>query len=147
MMRRQSGIAVPLFALASSHGWGIGEFADLPVFSKWLNEAGQSLVQILPVQEMPPVESSPYSAMTAMALDPLYISMRDLPDFAGLGGELALDDAERLEVARLQGLSRVEYPAIRRLKYKWLRQAFERFLKLEVARGTVRARRFETFTA
>ena len=147
MMRRQSGIAVPLFALASSHGWGIGEFADLPVFAKWLNEAGQSLVQILPVQEMPPVESSPYSAMTAMALDPLYISMRDLPDFAGLGGELALDDAERLEVARLQGLSRVEYPAIRRLKYKWLRQAFERFLELEVARGTVRARRFETFIA
>src|SRR6478736_1944611 len=113
MMRRQSGIAVPLFALASRHGWGIGEFADLPVFARWLSEAGQSVVQILPVQEMPPVESSPYSAMTAMALDPIYISMRDLPDFAGLGGELALDGAERAEVARLQGLPRVDYSAIR----------------------------------
>lgn len=145
ILRRQSGIAVPLFALASRSGWGIGEFADLPVFARWLTAAGQSLVQILPVQEMPPVESSPYSAMTAMALDPIYISMRELPDFAGLGGELALDAAERAEVARLQGSSRVEYSAIRRLKYPWLRRSFDRFLRLEVARGTVRARRFEAF--
>ena len=34
--RRQSGISVPLFAIASSSGWGIGEFADLPMFARWL---------------------------------------------------------------------------------------------------------------
>lgn len=147
MMRRQSGIAVPLFSLASSSGWGIGEFADLPLFARWLVEAGQSLVQILPVQEMPPIESSPYSAMTAMALDPIYISMRDVPDFQALGGELALDDGERGEVARLRNRPRVDYAAVRRLKQEWLRRSFERFLSMEVARGTVRARRFDAFTA
>ncbi len=36
-----------------------------------------------------------------MALDPIYIAMRDVPDFSGLGGELALDGAEQAEVARL----------------------------------------------
>ena len=66
-MARQSGIAVPLFSLASSHGWGIGEFGDLPEFANWMREAGQAVIQILPIQEMPPLESSPYSAMTAMA--------------------------------------------------------------------------------
>ena len=35
MMRRQSGIAVPLFSLVSGHGWGIGEFADLADFAPW----------------------------------------------------------------------------------------------------------------
>ena len=97
--RRQSGISVPLFSIASSTGWGIGEFADLPMFARWLQEAGQSLVQILPINEMPPIETSPYSAMTAMALDPIYITMADVPDFAGLGGELALDGAELAEIA------------------------------------------------
>jgi len=142
---RRSGISVPLFSLASTHGWGIGEFGDLPVFAQWLAEAGQSVVQILPIQEMPPIETSPYSAMTAMALDPIYISMRQLIDFAALGGELALDGAEQAELKRLQALPRVDYASVRRLKQRWLRRSFDRFLQLEIARGTARAARFDGF--
>ena len=145
--RRQSGISVPLFSLASRQGWGIGEYGDLPMFARWLSEAGQSLVQILPIQEMPPIETSPYSAMTAMALDPIYITMLNVPDFAGLGGELALDGAEVAEVARLRQSPRIEYASIRRLKDKWLRRSFDRFLRLEVARGSPRASRFYAFVA
>jgi 4-alpha-glucanotransferase len=147
MMRRQSGISVPLFALASSNSWGIGEFADLPMFARWLIEAGQSVVQILPINEMPPIESSPYSAMTAMALDPIYITMGNVVDFAGIGAELALDGAEQAEVTRLRHSPRIEYAAIRRLKEKWLRRSFDRFLRLEVSRGSPRAARFDAFNA
>lgn len=145
-MRRQSGVVVPLFSLTSTHGWGIGEFADLPHFARWLSEAGQSIVQILPIQEMPPIETSPYSAMTAMALDPIYISMGTNPDFAGLGAEFAMDGAEQAEVKRLRQTPRIEYASIRRLKDKWLRRSFDRFLRLEVSRGSPRAARFNTFT-
>ena len=88
MMRRQSGVVVPLFSLVSNQGWGIGEFGDLPMFARWLMEAGQSLVQILPIHEMPPIETSPYSAMTAMALDPIYIRMSMSRTF-GIGTETA----------------------------------------------------------
>jgi len=144
-MRRQSGIGVPLFSLVSSRGWGIGEFGDLPVFARWLMEAGQSIVQILPIHEMPPIETSPYSAMTAMALDPIYISMANVVDFAGLGAELAMDAAEQAEVTRLRQLPRIDYGSIRRLKDRWLRRSFDRFLRLEVARGTPRSLRFDAF--
>ena len=68
------------------------------MFARWLLEAGQSIVQILPIHEMPPIETSPYSAMTAMALDPLYIRMSSVADFSGLGGEHALDGAEQAEI-------------------------------------------------
>ena len=121
-MRRQSGVSVPLFSLASAQSWGIGEFGDLPMFARWLQEAGQSIVQILPINEMPPIETSPYSAMTAMALDPIYIAMASVPDFAGLGGELALDGAEQAELERLRQSPRIEYASIRRLKDQWLRR-------------------------
>jgi 4-alpha-glucanotransferase len=144
---RQSGISVPLFSLASRQGWGIGEFGDLPMFARWLVEAGQSIVQILPIHEMPPLESSPYSALTAMALDPIYVTMSQVPDFAGLGAELALDGADQAEVARLRRSPRIEYAAVRRLKDRWLRRSFERFLRLEVARGSPRSARFDAFTA
>ena len=146
MMPRRSGVSVPLFSLTSRQGWGIGEFGDLPVFCKWLLEAGQSIVQILPVHEMPPGETSPYSALTAMALDPIYISMAAVADFSGIGGELALDPAEVSEIKRLRQSPRIEYAAIRRLKDRWLRRSFDRFLRLELSRSSPRAARFEAFT-
>ena len=146
-MARQSGIAVPLFSLASGHGWGIGEFGDLPEFANWMKEAGQSVIQILPITEMPPVESSPYSAMTAMALDPIYLSLDAVHDFTALGGELAMEGPDRTEITRLRALPRIDYASIRRLKDKYLRRSFDRFLKLEVARGTPRALRFDQFCA
>lgn len=146
-MRRQSGISVPLFSLASSQGWGIGELGDLPMFARWLSEAGQSIIQILPIHEMPPIETSPYSAMTAMAIDPIYVTMAHVPDFAGLGAELAMDGAEQAEVKRLRDTPRIEYAAIRWLKEKWLRRSFDRFLRLEVSRGTSRSARFDAFVA
>ena len=146
-MRRQSGVTVPLFSLVSNHGWGLGEFGDLPMFARWLLEAGQSLVQILPIHEMPSIETSPYSALTAMALDPIYITMANVPDFAGLGADLALDGAELSEIRRLQQLKRIDYSSIRRLKDRWLRRSFDRFLRLEVARGSPRAGRFDAFVA
>ena len=147
MMRRQSGVVVPLFSLVSRQGWGIGEFGDLPLFARWLMEAGQSIVQILPIHEMPPIETSPYSAMTAMALDPIYITMAKVADFDALGAELALDGAEQAEIKRLQLTPRIDYASIRRLKDRWLRRSFDRFLRLEVARGTPRSARFNAFAA
>ena len=36
----------------------------------------------------------PYSALTAMAIDPIYISLRELPEFIAWGGESAIEDEE-----------------------------------------------------
>lgn len=146
-MRRQSGVTVPLFSLVSSSGWGIGEFEDLPGFAEWLGEAGQSVIQILPLNEMPPGETSPYSAMTAMALDPIYLSLPSVPDFASIGAEHALDDAERAEIDRLRRRPGIDYASVRRLKERWLRRSFDRFLQMDVPRGTPRAKRFDQFCA
>ena len=144
---RRSGILIPLFSLASSRGWGIGEITDIRAAARWLESAGLRILQLLPINEMPPIETSPYSAMTAMALDPIYIRMAAVPDFAGLGAETALDAAEQSELSRLRQSPRIEYGPIRRLKQKWLRRGFDRFLKLEVSRGSPRAGRFDAFVA
>ena len=56
---RQSGIGVPLFSLVSARGWGIGEFADLPALGSWCAAAGQRYVQVLPLNEISPGETSP----------------------------------------------------------------------------------------
>ena len=42
---RRAGILVPLFSLASSRSWGIGEIGDIARFASWLDSAGQRLLR------------------------------------------------------------------------------------------------------
>ena len=72
---RRAGISVPLFSLRSTRSWGIGEIGDIPAIAEWLRAANQSVLQILPLNELAPSESSPYSALSAMAIDPQFISI------------------------------------------------------------------------
>lgn len=127
MSPRHSGIMVPLFSLRSSASWGIGEFADLPLFAEWARAARQALVQILPITEVPIAETSPYSALTAMALDPIYIRLALVDEFVALGGESALSSTEREELEGVRAAPRVGYAAIRGLKDRALRRAYDRF--------------------
>lgn len=144
--RRRSGVLVPLFSLRSSASWGIGEFRDLVPFAGWLVDAGQAFVQILPIHELPPGERSPYSAMTAMALDPIYIAVPDVVDFQALGGELAFAPADRSRLDEILRLPDLPYRKVRAFKDRCLRQAFDRFQQQEVAKAAPRAARFDRFT-
>jgi 4-alpha-glucanotransferase len=144
---RRSGLVAPLFTLVTSESWGIGEFRDLAVFARWALEAGQALVQILPVMELPAGERSPYSALSSFALDPTCIAVPAVPDFEGIGADLAFAREDHDALDRVRRAPRVAYDEVRRLKDRWLRRAFDRFLQLEMARGTPRARRFEAFAA
>jgi 4-alpha-glucanotransferase len=135
-----------LFSLVSSRSWGTGEFLDLPVFARWLERAGHALLQVLPILETPSYETSPYSALTAMALDPIFISMAELEDFQALGGIGALDENDRATLADVQGADRVRHRAVRELKGRWLRRCYERFLRDEASAKSARFVRFYAFT-
>jgi 4-alpha-glucanotransferase len=144
---RASGISVPLFAVPTTRSWGGGEFPDLVDLARWAAGAGQSIVQILPVMELPGHERSPYSALTSFALDPTYISLPMVPDFDALGGEQALPEADRALLAELRQARRVPYDAARRLKQPWLRRSWERFAHAELRGRTRRADAFADFCA
>src|ERR671937_914054 len=88
---RRAGALIPLFSIPSSRSWGVGEIGDIAAIARWLDAAGIRILQLLPINEMPPGESSPYSALSAMAIDPQFITMDAVEDFAELGGEPALD--------------------------------------------------------
>jgi 4-alpha-glucanotransferase len=144
---RRAGILVPLFSIPSSRSWGIGEIPDIECMARWLESAGQRLLQLLPINEMPPGERSPYSALSAMAIDPQFIAVADLEDFEAIGGEHALEPQWRatLDAARLT--ARVDYAAVRTLKQEVLRRAFTHFRDVEWAAGTRRASAFRTYIA
>src|SRR5215210_3900468 len=125
--QRRAGILVPLFSIPSSRSWGIGEIADIGPLARWLDSAGQRLLQLLPINEMPPGVSSPYSALSAMAIDPQFITLDHVEDFAELGGEQRLEAGLRARIDAARISPQIDYAAVRELKQIVLRRCFERF--------------------
>jgi 4-alpha-glucanotransferase len=144
-MNRKAGVVLPLFSIRSRRDWGIGQITDLPVCAAWVRRAGQSLVQILPPHELSTGETSPYGALTAFGLDPIYADVEAIEDLDGSAIEQALGEEGRRSLERVRAASRVDYGAVRALKTRALRAAFERFHAREWSRESPRARRLASF--
>jgi len=138
---------MPLFSCPRTTSWGIGDIGDLDAMTGWLAAAGQRVVQLLPINEMAPGQNSPYSAISAMAIDPLYIDVSAVPEFKAVGGEASLTDDERSRLENVRRSPEVDYGPIRQLKRIALRTASDRFVAAELPRATPRASGFASFLA
>lgn len=144
-MSRVSGVTIPLFSIRTRADWGIGQITDLPACAAFFLRAGQKLVQVLPAHELADGETSPYGALSAFALDPIYITVERVADLDAVEIARALGDGGRAELERLRKAPRVEYKAVRALKRKALGAAFERFRTRELATKSERAQSFLAF--
>ena len=77
-MMRSWGVVTPLFSLRSEADGGIGDIGSLVAFGKVLRERGGSWIALLPLGPMPDGETSPYSAHSSFAIDPIYMDLRDI---------------------------------------------------------------------
>ena len=77
--RRLSGVAVPLWSLRLKNDCGTGEFRHLVPFADWCRATGLQVIQLLPIHDSG-TSTSPYSAASAFALNPLYLELSDLPN-------------------------------------------------------------------
>ena len=78
MVTRSAGVLIPLFSLRTRHSLGRGEILDLAQMIDFALTMGCSVIQLLPLDETGPAEQSPYSALSVNAIDPMYISIRNL---------------------------------------------------------------------
>jgi len=114
---RLIGTVIPIGALKTEKSIGVGEFADLAEFGALCVKMGIGLVQILPVNDTG-YQSSPYSALTAFGLNPLYLRIGDLPESAGYKPDL---DAIK---KKFNDAVRFPYEAILRAKMELLKKIF-----------------------
>src|ERR1700722_13379468 len=78
MDQRVAGVLIPLFSLRTTEDLGRGEIRGLVPMADFALAIGHHMIQLLPIDETAPGENSPYSAMSVLAVDPLYISAHDL---------------------------------------------------------------------
>lgn len=141
------GVMVPLFSIRTERNFGIGEVLDLLPLIDWTADHHLHLVQILPVHETSPMETSPYQALSGFALDPIYLSLLAWEDFkkSDAANRAFSSAATQEELRRLKESKEVRYEAIRRLKAPLLEQTFRSFLDTEWKKKSERARSFERF--
>lgn len=115
---RKSGIVLPLGSLRTARSGGVGEYPDLTVLGDLCVRCGLSFIQLLPVNDTG-FQSSPYSALSAFALHPLYLRLADLPEAADFQSDI------RALAARFEGERRFPYPEILSAKLSLLRRIFD----------------------
>jgi 4-alpha-glucanotransferase len=117
--KRLLGTALPLAALWTDGSSGVGEFPDLIAFGEWCHGCGIRLIQLLPVNDTGD-HASPYFALSAFALNPLYLRLSDLPEAAAVRAEI-----ETLS-KNFSGGGRLRYGELLSAKRTVLKAAFER---------------------
>jgi len=142
---RQAGLLLPLFSVRVPGSWGVGEIPDLVPLAAYARAAGFSAVQVLPVNEASRGQNSPYSALSAFAIDPVYASLSQLPDFAAAGGLGALEPRDREELAQLDRARAVAWPRVRAVKGRALDLAFRAFYEKEWLPRSLRAAELSAF--
>ena len=104
------------------------------------------MVQLLPVNEVSGGETSPYSAGTAFALDPVYLTLDQLEDFAAAGGRARLADADRAATRAAGRLRRGSSGApIRALKARAADRPSPTSASANGARGSGRRKQLERY--
>ena len=110
-----AGVAIPVFSLRTEQSQGVGDFVDLKKMGEWAVATGQKIIQILPINDTTQSftwrDSYPYSAISIFALNPMYLSIREL-------------GAEDEEMDRLNSLEFCDYDAVVKMKFDFIRKAF-----------------------
>ncbi|MEE8424617.1 MAG: 4-alpha-glucanotransferase [Elusimicrobiota bacterium] len=144
-LHRRAGIALPLSGIRSEKDLGCGDLGSAVPFLDWMHRAGLSVLQLLPLNDLAPGDSCPYSSISAFALDPIYADLLRVPeieDSPALRAAL-LRQTKTSSTRKLRGSRRVRFSKVRRLKMRWLKRAYTR-LKSGGA-STRRAKEFSSF--
>lgn len=119
------GMAAQLYALRSARNWGIGDFTDLTALAEQATKAGADAVGVNPLHALFPEEperASPYSPSSRLFLNPLYLDVEAVEDFAESHEARALCDEPGFHqaVAAARETPLVQYSTVAGLKRRVL---------------------------
>ena len=122
---RMTGVLMPLFSLRRVEDGGIGDLAALEEWIDWAAENGVGFLQLLPVNALGEDDApSPYSAISSVALEPLYLTLERIP---GMPKEIPPYPHSLPPLQQPGGEDLVDYARVRTYKRHLFMQAWEHF--------------------
>ena len=121
---RGAGVAIPVFSLKTKNSFGVGEFNDIKGLVDWSHQVGLKLIQILPINDTTATntwqDSYPYAAISAFALNPIYINLSSATDTVNQYLLKRLDEKQ----ATLNAKDVVDYEEVLKTKISFLKKIF-----------------------
>jgi 4-alpha-glucanotransferase len=108
---------------------------------------GLNMLQVLPINEMPPGVSCPYTALSAFALDPIYIAVEELPEFRECPALTEEVNSRRFQAGlrQLRRAKAVLYSEVRHLKFATLWKIYTNFHQNHILKDSPLASEFRSF--
>ena len=127
-----AGTAIPVFSLRTEDDFGVGEFYDLKKMVDWAAATGQSVLQLLPINDTTMFhtweDSYPYNPNSTFALHPQFIHL------PAVG--VKEDEEYKALQAELNALDQIDYERVNSAKLSFLRKAFGKtFKRLSATKG------------
>lgn len=119
--QRSAGILFPVFSMRRQGDLGIGDTTAVKQCLDWFAQHQIGFLQLLPIN-VTGGDRSPYSAISSVALDPIYL---DLEKIKGVGPAMLSRARSRCGVALISAT--VDYSTVWQVKQEVMRQAFRRF--------------------
>ncbi|MWC28115.1 4-alpha-glucanotransferase [Paenibacillus sp. MMS18-CY102] len=116
-LERKTGVFAPLFSVHSARSAGVGDFEDLKRVVDWCALTGQSIIQLLPMNDR---LTSVYAPSSLFALEPQYIAMERL---IGVDQHVAEFAAAAIRRHYPAGQGYVDY-AVKGEKLRWLYELY-----------------------
>ena len=118
--KRSWGAFLPLYAARSGDNWGAGDLSDMRGFREWITSLGGGVVATLPLLASFEEEPSPYSPVSRLFWNEMYLDLQRLPEWT--------DDLRNAAVmAQLQRTERVDYEKVIAAKRRVLERMAARF--------------------
>ncbi len=125
---RHWGLATQLYSVTSEHSWGIGDLTDLTDLAVWsAARHGAGFVLVNPLHAAAPVapmEPSPYLPTSRRFVNPIYLRIEAIPEYAFLRKRAPLGKARAELAARAHRKKRIDRDAVWKTKRAALQQVY-----------------------
>ena len=139
---RGAGVAIPVFSLRSNTSFGVGEFNDIRLMVDWAAATGQSIIQILPINDTTMTstwqDSYPYNANSTFALHPQFLHLPAVGKLKDKEAQARFDSLGK----ELNELPMVDYERVNNAKNEYLHLVYA-----QDGKKTLASKEFKTFLA
>ncbi|AQS37469.1 4-alpha-glucanotransferase [Shewanella psychrophila] len=146
---RSWGVSIQLYSLRSDSQWGIGDFGDLTEIIELVAAQGGDFIQLNPLHALDitePDHVSPYSPSDRRRINPLYIHIQGVSEYALVKSQLQTDEFESLRDS-INIDNWLDYPSLTQLKYRAFILLYQAFSLPGTKIPSARRRAFDDFVS
>jgi 4-alpha-glucanotransferase len=148
---RAFGITANLYTVRSGRNWGAGDLGDLTMLAEWTAEVGGAFVGVNPLHALrnEGYDVSPYSPITRLFRNPLYIAVEKVPELAhdAWARERIASPEFQAELGELRAATMIDYGRVMALRAPLLVSLHRTFAERERVGVSSRGRAYTQYVA